>query len=491
MSMADKQNNSRREFIKTGLTAGALFSIVPSSAIAGLSKSPLPSDQLNIAGIGVGGMGITNLQNLSSERVVAICDVDFEYAAHAFRTYTQAKQYSDYRRMFDDMKNIDAVVIATPDHTHAVIARAAMQLGYHVYLQAPLSHSVYEARILTETARRYEVATQMGNQGSSDDGIREICESIWSGTIGEVTHVDAWTNRPTWKQNLAVPSKKERIPKTLNWDLFLGPAANREYSEQYTPWSWRAWWDFGTGGIGSMGCHVLDSVFKALNLKYPESVETSSSPFSLQSSPVSEKITYHFPSRDNLPKVSFPKVSVTWYDGGLLPERPEVLKNHKFDPSGGCIFYGSRGILVCGLYGKDNTVYMNYGEVAKTPEKSLHRIGDALNGGHEKDWVRACKESKENRVETSSNFEVAGPLSEAVLLGSAAVRLQSIGRRLEWDGENMQFKNISSSDRLSIIDASSMQTEFGEMKLKTITPYADETASQWLRHKYREGWDQI
>ncbi|MFV0506345.1 MAG: Gfo/Idh/MocA family protein [Bacteroidales bacterium] len=491
MSIADKHNNGRRQFIKTGLTAGALFSIVPPSAVAGLAKGPLPSDQLNIAGIGVGGMGITNLQHLSSENIVAICDVDQNYASHAFRTYTQAKQYADYRHMFDEMKNIDAVVVATPDHTHAVIARAAMQLGYHVYLQAPLAHSVYETRILTETARRYEVATQMGNQGSSDDGINEICESIWSGAIGEVTHVDAWTNSPTWKQNLNVPNKKERVPKELNWDLFLGPATNRAYSEQYTPWNWRAWWDFGTGGIGNMGCHVLDSVFRALKLKYPEAVESSSTGFSLQSSPASEKITYHFPRRDNLPKVGFPALTLTWHDGGLLPTRPEALKNHKFDAKGGCIFYGSKGILACGEYGKNSAVYMKHGELTKSPEKSLRRISNALTGGHEMDWVRACKENKENRVEAKSNFEMAGPLSEAVLLGNVAVRLQSIGRRLEWDGENMRFKNITNSDRLSISDASAVQMEFGDTKAKTINPYADEMASEWLRHKYRDGWGQI
>jgi predicted dehydrogenase len=232
-----------------------------------------PSEKLNVAGIGVGGMGKSNLKNLSDENIVAICDVDEKYAGKVFDEYPQAKKYSDFRKMLEKQKEIDAVVVATPDHTHAVISMMAMKMGKHVYCQKPLTHSVYEARMLTEAAREYKVATQMGNQGHSGEGVRLICEWIWDGAIGAVREVHAWTNRPVWPQGIDRPQESPAVPATLDWDLWLGPAPVRPYHPSYLPFNWRAWLDFGTGALGDMACHVLDPVFWALKLGYPTAVE--------------------------------------------------------------------------------------------------------------------------------------------------------------------------------------------------------------------------
>ncbi|NCB08337.1 MAG: Gfo/Idh/MocA family oxidoreductase, partial [Bacteroidia bacterium] len=423
-----KQNTiSRRNFLGTSAAIAAGFTILPSHVIAGLGHKP-PSDKLNIAGIGVGGMGHRNLRNMETENIVALCDVDWNYAGrNSFLRWPLAKKYWDYREMFDNQKDIDAVVIATPDHSHALPALMAMREGKHVFLQKPLAHSVYESRILRETAKHYGVATQMGNQGNSDEGIRQICEWIWAGTIGEVTHVDAWTNRPIWPQGLERPQKEQRIPKTLNWDLFIGPARIRPYNKIYHPWNWRGWWDFGTGALGDMACHILDPVFKSLMLEYPVSVQGSSTPVNLESAPNAEFVKYEFPRRDNLPKVAMPEATVHWYDGGLMPPRPDELEASEpmGDESGGCIFYGSRGKIMCGTYAQNPTLLPTK-EMAhfNQPQKSIRRITNAMNGGHEQDWIRACKEDKTARLEASSNFNYAGPLNEMVVMGVLAVRLQ-------------------------------------------------------------------
>ncbi|MCK3685542.1 Gfo/Idh/MocA family oxidoreductase [Maribellus sp. YY47] len=487
---------SRRKFIGTAAAGFAGVTLVPSNVIAGLGHKP-PSDKLNIAGIGVGGMGYTNLLHMETENIVALCDVDSEYAGrNAFRRWYSAKKYTDYRVMLEEQKDIDAVMIATPDHSHALPALIAMRQGIHVYLQKPLTHSVYESRIMTETAQRYGVATQMGNQGNSADGIRQICEWIWAGTIGEVTHVDTWTNRPIWPQGLSRPDKGKRVPKELDWDLFIGPAQFREYNPIYHPWNWRGWWDFGTGALGDMGCHILDPVFKALNLQYPDTVEASSTPFNNDSAPNSEAIHYAFPRRDNLPKVAMPEVTVSWYDGGFMPQRPDELKDGEQmgDDSGGCIFYGTRGKIMCGTYGANPTL-LPTSEMAhfEQPKMSIRRISKAMEGGHEQDWIRACKENKETRVEASSNFNYAGPLNEMVVMGVLAVRLQSLQRKLQWDGPNMRFSNISDSDKLRILSKNDFEVVNGDPRFNKeyVTLPAKVTAEEWIRHTYRKGWEQI
>jgi len=487
---------SRRSFLGTAATAAAGFTVLPSNVIAGFGHKP-PSDKLNIAGIGVGGMGFTNLKNMETENIVALCDVDWDYAGKtAFSRWTNAKKYMDYREMFDTQKDIDAVLIATPDHSHALPAVIAMRQGMHVYVQKPLAHSVYESRILQETAQRFGVATQMGNQGNSDEGIRLICEWIWAGTIGEVTHVDTWTNRPIWPQGLTAPAKGKREPKTLNWDLFIGPAKYREYHPAYHPWGWRGWWDFGTGALGDMGCHVIDPIFKALKLEYPTAVEASSTPINTDSMPNAEFIRYEFPRRDNLPKVAMPPVTVNWYDGGFLPPRPDELAigEQMGNESGGCIFHGSQGKIMCGSSGQNPTLLpTNKMNTFVQPQKSIRRITNAMSGGHEQDWIRACKESKETRLEASSNFNYSASLSETVVMGVLAVRLQDLHRKLIWDGVNMRFTNISDTDKIKIISKDDFEVVNGDPRFKKeyVTLSAAEMANDWIRHTYRKGWEQI
>ena len=489
-------NLSRRKFLTTTTVGAVGTTILPSHVIAGLGHKP-PSDKLNIAGIGVGGKGFTNLKFMETENIVALCDVDWEYAGrNAFPRWYRAKQYKDFRVMFDQQKDIDAVMIATPDHTHALPALMAMREKKHVFLQKPLAHSVYESRVLAETAGRYGVATQMGNQGNSAEGIRQICEWIWAGTIGEVSHVDTWTNRPIWPQGLTRPEKGKRVPKELDWDLFVGPAAFREYHPVYHPWNWRGWWDFGTGALGDMGCHILDPVFKALNLKYPTSVEASSTPFNNDSAPNAEFVHYEFPRRDNLPKVAMPELTVNWYDGGFMPPRPDELKDSEQmgDNGGGCIFYGTHGKIMCGTYAANPTL-LPTSEMAHfdQPKMTIRRIADAMEGGHEQDWIRACKENISSRVEASSNFSYAGPLNEMVVIGVLAVRLQSLQRKLLWDGTNMRFKNISASDTLRILSKDNFEVIDGDPRFNKdySTLPALDMAEEWVRHSYRKGWEQI
>jgi hypothetical protein len=349
---------------------------------------------------------------------------------------------------------------------------------------------------MTETAARYGVATQMGNQGNSADGIRQICEWICAGKIGEVTHVDTWTNRPIWPQGLTRPDKGKRVPKTLDWDLFIGPAKFTEYNPIYHPWNWRGWWDFGTGALGDMGCHILDPVFKALNLQYPKTVEGSSTPFNNDSAPNAEFVRYEFDRRDNLPKVAMPEVTVHWYDGGFMPPRPDELKDREQmgDDGGGCIFYGTRGKIMCGTYAANPTL-LPTSEMAhfEEPEKSIRRISNAMEGGHEQDWIRACKESKDARVEASSNFSYAGPLNEMVVMGVLAVRLQSLQRKLEWDGPNMRFTNISPSDTIRVLKKDNFEVINGDPTFdkQYETLPAQKMAEEWIRHTYRKGWEQI
>ena len=457
----------------------------------------MPGDKLNIAGIGVGGYGHLNLRNVETENIVALCDVDWDFAArNSFIRWPLAPKYKDYREMFDKQKDIDAVIIATPDHSHALPAILAMRQEYHVYLQTPLSHSVYESRILRETAINYNVATQMGNQGNSDDGIRQICEWIWDGTIGEITHVDAWTTQPKWIQDLKVPKKDQRVPKNLDWDLFIGPAKWKPYNEIYHPWNWRSWWDFGTGALGDMGCHILDPVFKSLMLEYPTSIEGSSSEFTTESAPNTEFVKYEFPRRDNLPRVAMPEVSVYWYDGGIMPPRPEELLagEQMGDDNGGCIFYGTKGKIMCGSYAQKPTLLptekmSNFIQ----PKKTIRRISNALQGGHEQDWIRACKEDKDARVQASSNFNYAGPLNETVLLGILAVRLKSLNRKLLWDHANIRFTNIGYSDQIKLLVENNFEIVKGDPKFQndSVTLSAQETSEEWIRHSYRQGWEQI
>jgi predicted dehydrogenase len=472
---------SRRQFIKTSATAAGMFLIVPSHVVSGLGHTA-PSDKLNIAGIGVGGKGSVNIGNMKSENIVALCDIDWQYAKGCFDAYPQAKRYVDFRKMLDEEgKSIDAVVIATPDHTHAVCALAAMQLNKHVYVQKPLTHSVYESRVLLEASRRYKVVTQMGNEGHSLDSVSEVCELIWSGAIGEVSHVDAWTDRPIWPQGLTRPEQGMWLPEHINWDLFIGPAAMRPYHEAYHPWDWRGWWDFGTGALGDMACHVLDAVFSAMKLGHPSAVEASSTAFNSESAPVASTIRYEFPARPKEGKLNMPAVSVTWYDGGLLPPRPDSLPDgvELGKDKNGILFHGSKGLLLCGTYG-ENWRLLPADRFANLPKPAarLRRISVS----HEMDFVRACKESPENRVLPLSNFEYAGPLNEMVVMGNLAVRLKSLNRKLQWDGVNMRITNLAASDEIRVNNGIPNQDP------RILKINAIQATEEYIRHTYRKGW---
>lgn len=446
-----------------------------------------PSDKLNIIGVGVGGRGAQVLRNMNSQNIIGLCDVDWKYSSNVFKEYPNAKRYYDYRKMFEELgKQADAVVVATADHTHAIIAAEAMTMGKHVYLEKPLTHTVYESRLLTKLADKHKVATQMGNQGASGEGVRKICEWIWNGEIGEITKVEAFTDRPIWPQGLNRPEQTETVPDTLNWDLFLGPAKHREYNSIYTPWNWRGWWDFGTGALGDMACHILHPVFKGLKLSYPTKVQGSSTLLLTDCAPNAQMVKFTFPARENMPKVGFPEVDVYWYDGGMKPMRPKGFPANKDmnDQGGGVIFHGTKDTLICGCYAANP--WLLSGREPNSP-KVLREVTTS----HEMDFVRACKENASNRTETTSPFSEAGPFNEMVVMGVLAVRLQSLNQELLWDGENMKFTNISPNATIRTVIKDGFTIKDGHPSFdKTWTDpvNAQEYAQELIKHTYRDGW---
>jgi predicted dehydrogenase len=442
--MTEKKNKniSRRQFMGGAAAAAMAFTIVPSHVLA-----QSPNEKLNIAGVGIGGMGQNNVRACNTENIVALCDVDEKYAGKIFKEYPKARVWFDFREMLDKQKDIDAVIVATPDHLHAVVSMEAMKRGKHVYCQKPLTRLVAEARALTEAARKYKVATQMGNQGHSGDGVRNICEWIWDGAIGEIREVHAWTNRPVWPQGIDRPKDNPPVPETMHWDLWIGPAPMRPYNPCYAPFAWRGWWDFGGGALADMACHVLDPVFWALKLKYPTSVEASCTKVNNETFPVASIVHYEFPAREGLPPVK-----VHWYDGGLKPEKPEALGEMQIgQAASNVLFMGSKGVLRCGEYGDDPHLFpLSLMRSYKRPPQTLERIpGQA----HEQNWIRACKGGEP----ACSNFDYSGPLTEMVTMGNLAIRPENVGKKLEWDGKNMRVTN-------------------------------DEKANDYVHPHYREGW---
>ncbi len=489
----------RRNFIKSGAAAMAGITIIPSHVMGRALGHVAPSDKLNIAGVGVGGKGRVNLKAMSTENIVALCDVDWKYAQDCFNDYPDAKQFWDWRKMFEEMgDDIDGVMIATADHAHAAIAATAMIMGKHVYCQKPLTHSVYESRLLTRLARQYKVATQMGNQGNSSPEARTVEEWIWAGEIGEVTEVHAWTNRPIWPQGLERPTQVMTPPDTMNWDLFIASAPMRPFHEIYTPWNWRGWWDFGTGALGDMACHILNPVFSALQLEYPSRIQGSSTLVNTESAPQAEVVEYTFPPRkksSSKVKINMPEVKAYWYDGGMMPSRPSELADGvplMEDEMGGCLFAGTKDKLICNLGGINPRLLS--GRKPNVPE-TLRRVknypvGGIQDGPHEQDWIRACKENPASRVEPMSNFEMAGPFNEMIVMGVLAVRLQSLDRELEWDGANMRFTNITPGDELRIVSSDDFDVVDGHPHFNTnyVKLNAEETVSEYIKHHYRKGW---
>jgi len=496
MSKTKKEKKlTRRDFVGKSLAATAAFTIVPSFAVSGLGHVA-PSDKLNIAGIGVGGMGLANLKNLTSQNIVGLCDVDWKYAKGAFDHFPKAKKYWDWRKMYNEMGDeIDAVVIATADHTHAITAAHAMTMGKHVYLQKPLTHSVYESRLLTRLAAKHKVATQMGNQGASGAGVAETCEILWSGAIGNVTKVESFTDRPIWPQGLNTPEKGNLVPDTLNWDLFTGPAKMRPFNEVYHPWNWRGWWDYGTGALGDMACHILHPVFEGLKLGYPTKVQASSSLLLNDSAPVSQAAKLTFPSRGKQGNMELPEVDVHWYDGGIKPELPDNWPAGK-NPNkngGGTYFYGTKDILHVGCYGLEPELLSGKKiSVPKTERRVEEEIGLSWSkGAHEMDWVRACKENPESRKPCTSDFAEAGPFNEMVVMGVLAVRLQALNKVLKWDGENMKFTNINSDEKIKTVVKDGFKIHDGHPTFNkdwTEPMNAVEYSQELIKHTYRDGW---
>lgn len=482
---------SRRDFLKTGTAAAVGLSLAPEM----LAKAPKSKTQpknldrkLKILGVGIGGRGSADLKEMETEEIIGLCDVDWKYAKPVFDRYPDAKRYKDWRVMFDELLDeADAVMVATADHTHAIIAATAIAAGKHVYCEKPLTLTVYESRLLTKLAAKHNVATQMGNQGASAEGVRKTCSWIWNGEIGEITKVEAFTDRPIWPQGLARPKVEEAIPDTMAWDLFIGPAQYRPYNSIYTPWNFRGWWDFGTGALGDMACHILHPVFKALKLGYPTKVQGSSTVVLTDSCPNAQVVKYVFPARDNMPKVAMPEVEVWWYDGGLKPPRPQGLPEgvNLNVQGGGVIFHGTKDTLICGCYGAKP--YLLSGRVPEDKGECRE-----VKVSHQQDWIRACKEDPSVRVPSESDFSQAGPFNEMVVMGVLAVRLQALNQELEWDGENMHFTNIpkDATIRTVIEDGFSINEGHPTFKTTYTDPVdANEYAEGLIKKNYREGWN--
>lgn len=418
---------SRRRFLHRSAIAGAGYWTLAGSA-RGDSRSP--NEKLNVAIVGAGGKGNANLNALKSENIVVLCDADEGRSALAREKYPKVPFYSDFRRMFDRAKDIDAVVVSTPDHTHAVISMAAIELGKHVYCEKPLTHSVFEARMLNTAAARHKVATQMGNQGTASDGFRAAVEFVQSGGIGPVREAHVWTNRPIWPQGLERPKPCPPIPRGLNWDAWLGPAMPRPYNPVYLPFLWRGWWDFGTGALGDMACHTANMAFMALKLAFPTSIEAETSEVNSESPPRWSIIRFEFPARDKLPPVK-----LTWYDGGKLPAA-ELLQGQKASTSGS-LLVGEKGTLYSpNDYGAEFRLLPEekfLGE--KSPSPFLPR-----SPGHHKEWIEACKGGRP----AMSNFAYASRLTETVLLGNVAIRA---GEKIHWDFASMRAVGCPDADQ--------------------------------------------
>ncbi len=467
---------SRRGFMG-GVAAATGLLIVPRHVLGGTGYQA-PSDTVNIATVGyIQGMGASNTRAVRTENVVALCDVDESEAAIArmkrskepiWDLFPKAARYKDFRVMLEKQKDIDGVIVATPDHTHAVVAMAAMQLGKHVYVQKPLTRTISEARALTVAARNNpKIVTHMGNQGHSGEGVRLIQEWIEDGAIGKIREVHCWTNRPIWPQGMAAPADGMPVPAGLDWDLWIGPGRMRPFHRLYHPFSWRSWIDYGGGALADMACHVMDPAYTVLRLGYPTAVQATVArpvveitgddgnvrvrPVQFTDSyPQSSLVHYDFPER-KVDGKKYPAMKLHWYDGGLLPERPAELEPERRLPESGTIFVGEKGKLMCETYGEGprlipETRMKGY----KRPKPKLTRIQNGSQG-HEMAWVAAIK----GAIPPPDDFNYAGPFTETVLLGNVAVQFP--GTRLTWDGPSLKFTN-------------------------------HEEANKWVHHQYREGW---
>ncbi len=466
---------NRRNFLKTAtLAGGAVVFGVPT-----LLRAQNLNSKLNIASIGVMGKGQSDTDHCSSENIVALCDVDSARCAPQLAKYPSAKFYQDFRIMFDELgKSIDAVTVSTPDHFHAIAESYAMRQGKHVYGQKPLTQTIYEARYLRDLAHETGVVTQMGNQGSSADGLRRAVECIQAGIIGQVSEVHIWTNRPIWPQGMGLPEGSDPIPESMNWDIWIGPAPMRAYKKDvYEPFNWRGWLDFGTGALGDMACHTVNMAFRALNLGYPNEIEAEAfGGMNTQSYPLGSKIRFQFPARKTkIPaahKTFFHRhdtleqspVTLWWYDGGkpdsqargghdgsnkppkeLTADIAEMLGEI---PGSGALLIGDQGTIFSpDDYGeqffvklkgeKKFTHFKKHPELAKIPQVIPRNTfsGDSDHRQH-LEWIAAIKEDKPEMC--YSRFAVGAQLTEIMLLGCVSLR---VGKKIEWDGPNMRATN--------------------------------------------------
>ena len=476
--MGKQSQNSRRSFIKNSSIAVAGISIIPRHVL-GKGFIP-PSDQLNIAIIGGGGKGRSdaiNAYNNGASNVAAICDVDWFQSAELMQKFPKAKKFRDYRTLLDEVKDIDAITVSTPDHTHAVIAMAAMKLGKHVYVQKPLTHDIYEARMLTQAANQYKVVTQMGNQGASSSGVKQMIKWFDQGLIGKVDTVHVWTNRPVWPQGTPAPTDKPNMIDGLAWDVWIGPSEYVDYNPLYHPFKWRGWWNFGTGALGDMACHLIDPPYRVLGLGYPTEVESSvgavfkrdwAPEYYPESCPISSRTQLTFSASEKNPT----ETKLTWTDGGLRPFHPDLIPaDHPLgeeDSSNGVIMMGEKGIMTCATYARNPKIYFNNGDILTQEKVEENPLPE---NGHQASWVEACKEGfgKEKHKALTSSFDFAGPLTESILMGNLAIRSYNLrekqgnsfeypGRKkLLWDGDNMKITNF-------------------------------EPANQFVKRVYREGW---
>lgn len=488
--MPKKQNN-RRDFIKQGTVAAAGFMIVPRHVIG--KGYTAPSDKLNIAAIGAGGKGqsdLLNAYNNGTNNVVAMADVDWDKCKNSFDKFPNAKKYRDFRTMLEQSgKDIDAVTISTPDHFHAVAAMACMEMGKHVYVQKPLTHNIAEARKLTEAARKYKVVTQMGNQGASNPLQKVAMDWFDNGLIGTVHTVNIWTNRPVWPQGIPVPTGKPALPASMSardWDTWIGPASYVDYDPLYHPFKWRGWWNFGTGALGDIGCHTIDSPFRILGLGYPTEVECSVGQVFIK-----DWTPEHIPEGcppSSVVEIKFPATAknktamkMIWMDGGLRPFHPEQLpENEPLSTDGnganGVFLHGTKGLMVIDMYGNNPKIYLNNGEKITAPtqkqdEQKLPEYGNQLF------WTEACKAGFDSTQHKglASSFDYSGPLTETVLMGNLAIRSYML--RKETRGSNGRVGFDYYGRKKLLWDGASMK----------ITNFED--ANQFVSRAYRSGWE--
>jgi predicted dehydrogenase len=432
--MTRKSGFNRRQFL-AGTASAASFTIIPRHVL-GTADLPSANNKLNIASVGVGGMGFNDIRSVPTENVVALCDVDAQRVAQGMQQFPAAKPYRDYRRLLDEEKNLDAVMIATPDHNHAIVTMAALQRGKHVFCQKPLTRTVHEAIEIGKAAQAAGVATQMGNQGQASEGARLVSEFIWSGAIGQVCEIHGWSNRRPDISPRGIPRPQDTppVPANLDWDLWLGPAPARPYHPCYLPFRWRGWWDFGTGVLGDIGCHNLSAAFKALKLGWPESVEACSTHWNApeeiknETAPLASIVTFRFAAEGDRPELM-----IRWYDGGMMPPLPKELEDGKnIFVNDGTLIVGEQGMLL----GHRLLPESRMQEVGKPPQR-LSR-----SPGHYQEWLDACK----GGPPAGSNFvDHAAHLTAVVMMGNVAIRTQE---KLYWDAQRLQFKNSDLANQL-------------------------------------------